>query len=69
MLKRLYLSPEIKMQVKTGLKAFIVCPYSRLRNKCCEVIDFKKNLKCVFDTKAYPSLPESKCCLFHCASD
>lgn len=49
MLKKLYLPPEIKMKIKTGLKASIVCPYGSLRNKFCGVIDFRKNLKCCID--------------------
>lgn len=49
MLKELFLSPEIKWKAKTGLKASIVCPYSRLRNKFCGVLDFRKDLKCWFE--------------------
>lgn len=48
-LKELYLSPEIKLKVKAGLKASIVCPYSRLRSKFWGVLDFRKNLKCCFE--------------------
>lgn len=49
MLKKLYLLPFLFLEIKAGLKAFIVCPYSRLRNKFCGVLDSKKNLKCFFD--------------------
>lgn len=49
MLKELYLSPEIKLKAKAGLRPPIVSPYSRLRNKFCGVLDFRKNLKCCFE--------------------
>lgn len=49
MLKELYLSPEIKLKAKAGLRASIVCPYSKLRNKFSGVLDFRKNLKRCFE--------------------